>query len=298
MIMFKSFNLAAIVKQGSNSKILRISLEQGLQKKLSEDWESQYNVFQKYLEVPFTPGYISIPDQEICFFLEEFDLPSWLHVEDSFTLMSLDEVSDYEKSVGSIMGIAAFVSCSENIDRILFQNFTKGKIIKPGRMIFMKNGIYNTLDNDGLWLDNKLSAVYDCQSNKLLFKNFVTANKIIGLYEVYRDATDQDIREVLDYKLFYCEDVDAIIESADSQWYRKRFAMLKDSKVLSEYSAEVIKYSAEKIDFVVELKDDKIVFPREHSKLRKLLQLLNEELFKGIITETIYETNSKKPADT
>lgn len=295
--MFESFNLVTIVKRGSNSQILKIDLEQNSQKKLSEDWEVQYKVFQEYEQVPFTQGYSSTPDQEICFFLKEFDLPSWLDMKGSIPLTGLDRVNDHEKIVDSIAGFVAYVSCSDGMDRILFQNFTKGKIIKPGRMIFMKGNTYNTLDNDGLWLDNKLSAVYECQSRKLLFKNFVTANKIIGLYEVYRDATNQDIQEILRHKLFYPGNVEKIIKSSDSQWHRKRFAMLKDSKILDEYSADDIKNSAARIDIEVELKDNKIMFPEEPSESKKFLQLLNEELFKGVITDTIYETNSKKPAD-
>ena len=49
----------------------------------------------------------------------------------------------------------------------------------------------------------------------------------------------------------------------------------------------------------VELKIDnnKIIFPAEKAKAKKLLQYLNEELYKGVITEKVYETNSKREAE-
>ena len=288
--MFKSFSLVTIVKQGRDSKILRIQLEQELQKNLSKDWKIQYETFKNLSEEPFNPGYSPTPDQNICFSLQEHDLPKWLHVKNSFALVSLEDISDYH----SIVGIAAYVRCSDEIDRILFQNFNKGKLIKPGRILFMKKNIYQSLDNDGLWLDSKLTAVYEFQSKKLLFKNFVTTNKIIDLSAVYRDATEQDVRDILSHDLFYSDNVDAIIQSTKSQWYRKRFAMLKDSKVLNDYSANTIRESGVRIGIAVKLKDDRIVFPENQSESKRLLQLLSEEIYRGVITNNKYETNSKK----
>ena len=40
---------------------------------------------------------------------------------------------------------------------------------------------------------------------------------------------------------------------------------------------------------------DKIVFPTDKSESKKLLQFFNEE--RGAITDTLYETNSKRKAD-
>ena len=44
-------------------------------------------------------------------------------------------------------------------------------------------------------------------------------------------------------------------------------------------------------------RNGKIVFPSDKSAVKKILQFLNEELFRGAITETLYETNSKRQAD-
>ena len=50
-------------------------------------------------------------------------------------------------------------------------------------------------------------------------------------------------------------------------------------------------------DVEIRVQKGKIVFPEDRPSGKKLLQFLNEELFKGAITETLFETNSKREAD-
>lgn len=47
----------------------------------------------------------------------------------------------------------------------------------------------------------------------------------------------------------------------------------------------------------VTLRRGKIVFPADPPAAKELLQFLNEELYKGQITDTLFETNSKREAD-
>ena len=81
---------------------------------------------------------------------------------------------------------------------------------------------------------------------KLLFHNFRIVNTFLPfLADIYEEASEQQIREVLAHKLLAPEDVDSL--STDSnQWFRKRFAMLRDSGVL-EYSAKQIQARFERI---------------------------------------------------
>ena len=75
---------------------------------------------------------------------------------------------------------------------------------------------------------------------------------------------------------------------------RKRFAMLRQSRVLDQYSASDIKQRSRNYDVDIQISKGKIVFPAESAAAKKLLQFLNEEIFRGAITETLYETNSKR----
>ena len=73
--------------------------------------------------------------------------------------------------------------------------------------------------------------------------------------------------------------------------------MLKASGVLDDYTANEIQERSEDYDVSIGIKQDKIIFPSDKAAAKKLLQFLNEEIFRGAITETLYETNSKRQAD-
>ena len=56
--MFEDFQLAAIIKQRRNTRLLRIPLHQGLQDTLAESWREQHEAFvQDIDEIDFNAGY-------------------------------------------------------------------------------------------------------------------------------------------------------------------------------------------------------------------------------------------------
>ncbi len=75
--------------------------------------------------------------------------------------------------------------------------------------------------------------------------------------------------------------------------------MLRDSRVLDAYAPTQIRSDA--IGYVdIETRgvngEERIVFPANKTAAKRLLQFLNEELYRGPITERVYETNSKRAA--
>lgn len=141
-----------------------------------------------------------------------------------------------------------------------------------------------------------LAAVYNVKSHKLLFENFRNTNTFLPLTDFIAEASDHDIREVLSHAMLNPQNIEATI-AASNQWFRKRFAMLKASKILDQYTTkELVKRSR---GYEVELKVEKgkLVFPSDKHVAKRLLQFLNEEIFRGPITEKLYETNSKREAD-
>ena len=73
--------------------------------------------------------------------------------------------------------------------------------------------------------------------------------------------------------------------------------MLRVSGVLDTFSAKEIQARSKGYDVAIRLSKGKIVFPADKPAAKKLLQFLNEELFRGAITNTLFETNSKREAD-
>lgn len=294
--MLDNFQLAAVVKSGSQYRLRRIPLHQDLQDTLAESWQEQYEAFTEGIEeVDFNAGYT--PEEHERFRLADFGLPGWLAEEDSRTTPQLDSISEHEDELDSVRAIVAFARLDGD-ELILFQNFTRTHVIHPGRYIFLAQGTYKSRRRPGLVLGDKLAAVYDAGEGKLLFHSFRTANTFLPLTTFYREASEHDIRDFLDgHERLEPADIDAIAAHGSVQWFRKRFAMLRDSGILEQYTAQEILEHSQGYEVDIELQDGKILFPSERHEAKRLLQYLNEELFKGPITETLYETNSKREAD-
>lgn len=293
--MLRNFQLTAITKRGGEYELMEIPLHRNLQQSLSETWDSQLDHFTAdEEEIDFDAGYM--PEAHENFKLSDFQLPEWLSNEDSTTIASLDSISEDPEALKKITGLAAFATQEDGQEIILFQNFSRSHVIQPGNYLLLRNDTYESSNSPTLTLDNKLTAVFYPQESKLVFHNFRTANTFLPLAEFYEDASEAEIRDVLRHNMFLVEDPDALAEGAN-QWFRKRFAMLRDSELLDNYSANDIVGHSEGYEVDIELRDGKIVFPADAAPAKKLLQFLNEEIFRGAITETLFETNSKRAAD-
>lgn len=293
--MLENFQLAVIAKKSGQTRLFHIPLHQGLQATLAESWGEQYGSFVNDIqEINFDAGYN--PEDHERFRLDAYTLPDWLRDESSQTVATLDSISQHEDVIDSIKGVVAFARNDQGEELMLFQNFSRSHVIRPGRFLFLKNDTYETAQRPGLTLDGKLSAVYLRMEEKLLFHNFRTTNTFLPLVEFYEDASENEIREVLGHDLLAPEDAETLAVEAN-QWFRKRFAMLKDSGILDNYTARQIKAHSKGYEIDIKIKDNKIVFPADKPAAKRLLQFLNEELYRGPITETLYETNSKREAD-
>jgi hypothetical protein len=293
--MLHNFQLAAISENQDQKQLQRIPMLQNLQQKLAETWGAQLEAFlDQAQEIPFNAGYQ--PEDHELFALTEFEPPQWLSAESSATIGDLDPIDHAEAIITSIKAIAGFARDETGVELVLIQNFSRSHVIRPGTFLLLRNGTYETTERPGLTLDTKLSAVYMPTEQKLLFRSFRTTNTFLPLGDFYQEASEQQIREVLAHEKLAPINVDALADKPN-QWFKKRFAMLRDSGLLDKYSTKQIQARSKGYDIEIKLQSGKIVFPEDHLSAKKLLQFLNEELFKGAITETIYETNSKREAD-
>lgn len=293
--MFRDFQLAALAKSENDWQLLRIPLHQRLQDSLMESWYQQYEAFVgEGREIPFDLGYM--PEEQERFRIKGYRLPPWLESGTAGKVRTLEPLNRHAALLDSIKAIVGVARRAGGEELLLAQSFSRSHVIQPGRFLFLDNNTYETPRHSGITLGTHLALVYYVNSRKLVFENFRTANVILPLTDFVVEASDSDIREVLNHRLLKAENIDATAADAN-QWTRKRFAMLRASRILDEFSAaELVKRSK---GYRVELKVEKgkVVFPANRRETRRLLQFLNEELFRGAITEKLYETNSKRVAE-
>ena len=293
--MLNNFQLLAIIIEGNQTILKSIPLHETSQDDLTESWNTQYNAFiSEKEEIDFIIGY-TLEDDE-CFRLCSYKPGNWITDRNSENVRNVDELYLDQISPDRIKGIAAFARDEQNDELKLFQNFTRSQVIQPDRFIFRERDSYKGREDPGLRLDNKLSAVYFPQEEKLLFRSYRNVNTFLPVSDFYYEASEEDIMDILNDPLFECSDKNMLVNNS-TQWMRKRFAMLKDSGVLNDYSVPRIETRARRYNVEIQVVNDKIIFPTDNAKAKRLLQLLNEEIFQGALTDDIYETNSKKKAD-
>ena len=308
--MLDNFQLSAIVSQDGDSCLLRIPLHQELQDTLANSWQIQYNeFFENIEEIDFDVGYML--EQHERFRLRNYELPTWMSEEfkqfashrkaitathhKAITATHQDTITDDNDMLDAIKGVVATARNDQGEELILFQNFNRSHVIRPGRYLFLEKGTYTTKLRPGLTLDSKLSAIFLPTDSKLLFRNFRTTNTFLPLTGFNREASDLQIREILKHDKLVSEDADALVAGAD-QWTRKRFAMLRESQILDYYSVQEIHDRSKDYNIDIKLDGNQIVFPVDRTQVKRLLQFLNEEIFRGAITKALYETNSKRTA--
>jgi hypothetical protein len=293
--MLNNFHLVAIAKTKGVIQLFHIPLHQLLQDSLAGIWWQQYEAFMDGIqEIPFNAGYSPESHERFC--LEGYRLPDEFEEETHLTVQNLDKISEHEDQFEAIKAIVGFARDHDNKELVLFQNFSRSHVIKPHRFLLLESNTYKSVERPGLTLDNKLSVVYNPEAEKLLFQNFRAANTFLPLADFYEEASEEDIKSVLSHNLLTTEDAEAHSKGAN-QWFRKRFAMLNDSGILDRYTAQQIADHSGGYAVDIQLKGDKIVFPADKTSAKKVLQFLNEEIFRGAITDTLYETNSKREAD-
>ena len=295
--MLNNFHLAAITRKRTQKDVLQIPLSDELQGNLSENFWSQYKTFVDGIEeIDFDPIYQ--PEEHERFCVYEYELPNWLVEKNSRTISFLEKVPHDETQMHIIKATAAFAQNERDEELILFQNFTPSQVIHTGLTLIRDEITYTRMRHPGLVIGKKLSAVYHTVERKLLFHSFYNVNIFLSLSDYFKEASEQDIREILSHKRLAPENVDALAIDAN-QWFKKRFAILKRSGILDKLTPLDIRWRSKEYGVLIQLSEDneKIVFPSDKSAAKKLLQFLNDEIFRGSATGDLYETNSKKKVD-
>ena len=291
--MIKNFHLAGIINEKGESKLQRISLRGSTQVVLTRRWGEQYKTFITQEEKDFETSYTLAGGE--CFRICHYTLRDPLAGKNSENIEEAEVAVINNIPASSIKGLVAFARDDKDNELMLFQNFSRGQILEPGSILHPEGNSHKIIRDKTLRLNNKLTAVYSSEDGKLLFDSFHYAKTFLELSDYYYEASDGDIRALLNHNLFICEDEKKILKNAN-QYMRRRFAILKDSDILERLSAEYVqeKVAEHKLPIPIQVRCGKLVFPTENNDAKVVLQFLNEEIYQGALTGEYYETNSKR----
>lgn len=289
--MIENFQLAAVAVQGSVRSLRRVPMTAQLQATLAQQWTEQLAAFRaNVIERAFDPGYT--PEAEERSVVTEYSPPQWLDGVTSESIAALPELGRTAEELERVRGMVGFGRVA-GAEVVLFQNFTRSHILRPGSFVFLQNGIYRSVDETGLSLADHITGVYEVASQRLVFRRYRPMNTIVPLMDLYREASDTEIREVLSHESIAVHDITKVTDEA-SQFLRKRFALLKDSTVLNDYTPRQLKGKAGTCGIEITIRDGRLVYPEDKTEARRFVQFLCEEIYRGPITNTVFSTNSKQ----
>jgi hypothetical protein len=292
--MLKNFKLAALVKTDGEYTVYSIPLTGSLQTEFSKVWLNMQLDFTKgKKEIEFDAGYS--PEIDERFVIDNFTLPDWFDGLDSRNISKAPNLIKSPDKISDIKAIIGFGNDGQH-EVMLFQNFGPSHVIKPKGSLVISGKSFESNKEMGLSLGDKITAYFTANNTRLVFFHYSATNVYLPLAEFFSEATEEKILEVLSHKNIHAVNAEKIAKSA-SQWFRKRFSMLEASGVLDVYTPKDIMKKSKGYDIKIILDKGKLVFPENKTEAKHLLQFLNEEIYKGAITDTLYETNSKREVD-
>ena len=188
---------------------------------------------------------------------------------------------------------ALFTSDGTNdAGRVLVQLFTGGQVLDRKITLFLQGNSFRRLTVPAFTLASSLTFVID--NGLIKFKSFSNLRAILDVMEVYRDATDQELRDFADHGSLRVADLEDFVLTAD-QITRKLINAVVASGVLDDYTPTEIQEAAARTQLNLELEDGCIVLPAERREVKILLQFLDESRYNGPLTGRTYVTNSRRP---
>ncbi len=177
-----------------------------------------------------------------------------------------------------------------------FQLFNRRNLLQ--RKMILRKEIGNTfakINESAFIIEDKIHAIYE--NGKLYFKSYNIANKIFSLENFVIEATEEEINR-FDQINGISVDVNRIKNIANVKTRRlikllsnsgnietfKNKPNLTKNKLLREYN----------INAQINNNGELLLPTNNAASLNRVLEFLNEDIFKGIITNNIYRSNSKK----
>ncbi len=177
-----------------------------------------------------------------------------------------------------------------------FQNFMNNYILKATNIpLIWSNNTFKIFDEQKAFtIEEAVNAIY--HDGKLFFRSYVSARQIFDLSEFYTEATNADIDNVFGNPVFMGTDCEWMKENSDSVM-RKQIKSIEESGILAglDVTKRTFKSWAKKAGIPdVVYNTGRLVFPKNKKECKVILSFLNDDIFEGHFSKSIFLSNSKR----
>lgn len=274
--------------------VRRLKLAREVQVLLSEAFAlAAANLLNPDVEqIPFNGSYK--PDQDEISYIEGFDMPDeiWAAIREPTS------VEELRLGLDAPNIRAIFTGATDEAARVVvFQQFRKTQFLTPkGISIILDRGTFKRLEDPGLNISDEVHMIYSRE--RLFFRSFFVAQRILPLSDYYREATDHDLATFAAIPRLTFADPDSFERNADT-WVRRRVALIQDSGIMERLSPAEIQKAAEAYRLPIQTKQqdgqEKLVLPSDKKGLKEILRFLDENYYTGPLSGRQYLANSRRP---
>jgi hypothetical protein len=180
--------------------------------------------------------------------------------------------------------------------KYFFQVFNRRNLLQRKTILKIEYGkTFSKMSESAFIIEDKINAIYE--NGKLYFQNYTSANQIFSLIDFVTEATNGEIdtfseNDTLDVNAERVKEIGNIktrrlikvlsqnnnVATFMTKSPRMRTSLLKKHSVNATIDA-----------------NGRLILPTNKvTELNRVLAFLNEDLFRGVITDSLYRSNSKK----
>lgn len=181
--------------------------------------------------------------------------------------------------------------------KFYFQIFNKKNMLqrKMVLQLFEYGNVFTKMNNTAFIVEDKVHAIYE--NGKLYFQSYTIANQIFSLIDFVTEATNTEIESFGEIK-----GIDVSAENIKHIANIKTRRLIKLLSSTNNITTFIRKASRTKTSLLKKYGinaqingDNELVLPTDNVvELNRTLEFLNEDIFRGVITDSLYRSNSKK----
>lgn len=183
--------------------------------------------------------------------------------------------------------------------KFYFQAFNKKNMLQRKMVLqICGDNAYSKMNNSAFIVDDKVHAIYE--NVKLYFQSYTLANQIFSLIDFVTEATNGEIDS---FGNIAGISVDAnVVKDIANVKTRRLVKLLSSTNNIATFIGKnaktrtsLLKQYGIKAQINV---NNELELPTNNvADLNRALEFLNEDIFKGVITNSLYRSNSKKKDD-
>lgn len=283
-------NLFAACRHNGSLVVRRVRLDGTIQSGIEALFSEQESSFRNGIteEVDFNGTWNPEPNEFLT-----IDIPEEAEIFEETINANATSIQDIDTSNFCEEGIKALFTGSsvDGNTKVIVQKFTSQQMLERKFSLLHEGNAFRKLTEPAFTLDTALTCIIE--GGKIKFKSQHKLRSIIDMQDIYRAATDQEVKDFSAHENLSVANVDSFLEQAD-QTTRKLVSAITRSGNLDNYGVDAIQAAAARVGVEVTVANEKIVMPEARADIKNLLRFLDDSLYEAALTGQKYITNSKR----